>query len=62
MSGVRRKRSLPIYEGINRLLFQQLEQRPAVLPVVLDSLHLVESLRQLSPEERQKVFRLSHVG
>jgi hypothetical protein len=60
MSGVRRKRSLPIYEG--RLLFQQLEQRPAVLPVVLDSLHLVESLRQLSPEERQKVFRLSHVG
>jgi site-specific recombinase XerD len=49
----------PIFEAIDRLLFQQLEEpleKEIAKPNVLT---LVESLRQLSLEERQQIFKLA---
>jgi hypothetical protein len=56
------EKSRPIYEAINRLLFPQLEQPPALEPGAMDPLRLVAELRRLSPEERQKVIRLAEAG
>lgn len=54
------EKSRPIYEAINRHLFPQLEPQPEpILPPVMDTLRLVEALRQLSLEDRQKVIRLA---
>lgn len=48
----------PIYEAIDRHLFQQLEEPPEQVSAKPNMLTLVENLRQLSPEERQQIFKL----
>ena len=49
----------PIYEAIDRHLFKQLEEPPEEASSKPNVLTLVEDLRQLSPEERQQIFKLS---
>ena len=49
----------PIFEAIDRHLFQQLEQTPDPKPAKVNSLQLLEDLRQLSPQERQQLLRLA---
>jgi len=49
----------PIFEAIDRLLFEELEKPPA--PMQTDEelpIRLVAELRRLSPEERQQIMRL----
>jgi hypothetical protein len=53
----------PIFEAIDRHLFQRLEVPPeGLLPSAGEAkpqfMALLENLRQLNPEERQQVFRL----
>ena len=48
----------PIYEAIDRHLFQQLEAPPEKVTSKPNVLMLVEDLRLLSPEERQQIFKL----
>ena len=49
----------PIFEAIDRLLFQQLAEPPENKIVKPDLLTLVEGLRDLSPEARQQVIKLA---
>ena len=49
----------PIFEAIDRLLFQQLEEPPENKIVKPDLLTLIEGLRDLSPETRQQVIKLA---
>jgi hypothetical protein len=48
-----------IFEAIDRHLFQQLEKPPEKDAVKPNVLTLVENLRQLTPEERQQIFKLT---
>ena len=49
----------PIFEAIDRLLFQQLEEPLENKIVKPDLLTLIKGLRDLSPEERQQVIKLA---
>ena len=49
----------PIFEAIDRHLFQELETPPEKEIAKPNVLTLVESLRQLSLEERQQIFKLA---
>ncbi|XGW00859.1 MAG: hypothetical protein ACAF41_33320 (plasmid) [Leptolyngbya sp. BL-A-14] len=49
----------PIYEAIDRHLFQQLEEPPEKEVAKPNLLTLVEDLRQLTAEERQQIFKLA---
>ena len=49
----------PIYEAIDRHLFQRLENHPEKVIIKPNTLTLMENLRQLSPEERQQIFKLA---
>jgi hypothetical protein len=56
------EKARPIYEAIDRHLFQHLDQSSEVSEIVMDPLQIVEELRKLSPEERQKIVRLANAG
>lgn len=56
------EKARPIYEAIDRHLFQRLEEPPEVSEMFADPLRIVEALRKLSPEERQKIVRLADAG
>ncbi|MBD2076977.1 hypothetical protein H6F86_24445 [Phormidium sp. FACHB-592] len=52
----------PIYEAIDRHLFHRLEEAPEMTEAGMQPLSLVEELRKFSPEERQKIVRLTDAG
>jgi hypothetical protein len=56
------EKARPIYEAIDRHLFHRVEEPPEVAESVMNPLRLVEELRKLSPEERQKIVRLADAG
>jgi len=53
------EKARPIYEAIDRHLFQRLEDAPEGAKTGMNPLWIVEELRKLPPEERQKVIRLA---
>lgn len=56
------EKTRPIYEAIDRHLFPQIEKPPDVTEAGMEPFQLVEALRKLSPDERQKVVRLAGGG
>ncbi|BAU12548.1 hypothetical protein LEP3755_30780 [Leptolyngbya sp. NIES-3755] len=53
------EKARPIYEAIDRHLFQPLKQVSELTETDVDPLQIVEALRKLSVEERRKVIRLA---
>jgi len=53
------EKARPVYEAIDRHLFQRWEDSPAEPKTSINPLWIVEELRKLPPEERQKVIRLA---